>query len=208
MLKLYLTLACLAMGLLSTPALRAGTIDTFDFTEAGFFQFDAQTGTVGASEPGIALTGSFSGTVESDGLIEPDDLNSFQVFFTSDTFEVGSESLTNLTLFSFDTNGGASTLDFAGSSASPMNICMGAAVPFSPQCTSDFTIFYPAGTFSAVESDGVPATISMDQPQITLVSSITTNPTPEPRLTFLLTLGLVAGALVFHRIGKRGNVGL
>jgi hypothetical protein len=162
---------------------------TFDYTELGWFDFDAQTGTVGASRPDLEVTGVFSGAVEAGGLIELGDLSSFSAVFSVfgiAVIPVGSESLADLTLFSFITTGGPSTLDFAGSAANLTNICMGAAVALDAQCTSDFTVFYPPGTFSVDEAGGTPTFIAMSQPQITLVSSVATPSasTPEPATIF------------------------
>ena len=81
-------------------------------------------------------------------------------------------------------NGGASSLGFAGSSENPVNICQGGAVPFDPQCNGNYTVSYPPGAFSMVEQNGTPDLVALDQPVLTLVASVITNPPivlPPPR---------------------------
>jgi hypothetical protein len=96
---------------------------------------------------------------------------------------------------SFTVNGGASSLDIAGSAANPINICLGGRVPFDPECTSNFTVFYPAGTFAVQEQNGSPVAVSESQAVVTLDSSVTANPppasAPEPRLCLVTGLALV-----------------
>jgi hypothetical protein len=168
--------------------------------------FDAQNATAGTPRPDLALTGTFTGTVEADGTIQLTDLTAFQEVFATGGFVTGVVPLADLTLFSFNTNGGASSLDTAGSPANPINICQGGAVPFDPQCTSNFTVFYPAGTFAVAEQNGTPVAIAESQPVVTLITSVTTNPpqvgatAPEPRLC--LITGLVLMGIGSVRRGK------
>lgn len=102
--------------------------------------------------------------------------------------------MSGLTLFSYDTTGGVSSLDFAASQ-SDVTICVGAAASLSSACTNGFTFFYPAGT-NAVFLIGIPLAIGSGPPTITLVSSVTTSPSsvPEPGalVSFTTALGLLA----------------
>lgn len=73
---------------------RAAVIDTFSFSNLS-----------GWSEFGAEFSGRFTGTVEASGFIELSDLSAFHIIGTSN-------SLSNLTFFSYDTVVGASSLGF------------------------------------------------------------------------------------------------
>jgi hypothetical protein len=74
---------CLAVLLatgLAAAAAHATTIDTFDFSQGDY------AGSFGSAPFIGTLTGSFTGTVEANGLIELSDLSSIQVTFAGDPF--------------------------------------------------------------------------------------------------------------------------
>lgn len=184
-------------------ASQAATIDTFDFTEGnltgahenGSGQFVAD-----APFPGATISGSFTGTVEPDGLIEQGDLTAFSAEVTNTPFGANL-SLSGLALFSYNTTGGASSLDFAGAEAPVAIMCLGAATNLSATCTGNFSFVYPIGTNAAVLV-GVPGAISANQPTITLVSSVTTSvPEPASLASFATALGLL-GAFGLRRRGR------
>jgi hypothetical protein len=79
----------------------AVTLDTFNFTQGGY-------------QSGGTLTGTFTGIVEPSGLIEAKDLTNFFAVFTPGPFEY--ELIVPLPsgggpFFSYDVNGGNSSLD-------------------------------------------------------------------------------------------------
>lgn len=182
---------------------RADTIDTFTFTEGNWSSYTVGGG-VGSPQSSATLTGSFTGLVEPDGFIEQKDLSAFNVEFTNNGTPFADLGLGDLTLFSYDVNGGASSLDFAGLSGASHNICIGAATALDANCTLDFNVAYPAGTVGVVEAALLPDFVSPDFPSITLQSSITpvmpvtapapTATAPEPASAILLLTG---AALVF-----------
>lgn len=181
---------------------QAAVIDTFDFTQAGWV-FDAgiHDGVLvpDVPDPGGILTGSFSGTVEPSGLIELGDLTAFSVAYSDTGFPAGHVSLAlgDLKLFSYNTLGGPSSLDIDAGSGN--RTCVGAAVPFSSDCTFGFAFAYPPGINGAVfevpSFFTIPNFITAQQPAITLVSSVTTTPhIPEPS-SISLFASFIAGML-------------
>ncbi len=183
----------------------AATIDTFDFTQVGWVQVGGlQGGTVSGSVPDLGgiLSGSFTGTVEPSGLIELGDLTSFSDTYF-DSANPGGISLNSgdppfkLSLFSYNTTGGASSLDIAGSVGQFFAACVGAAVPLDAACSPNLQFFYPPGTNGViVELSSFPVYFTSVQPVITLVSSITTPAVPEPSTTSML-MTFLAGWLGF-----------
>ncbi|HZU27540.1 MAG TPA: hypothetical protein VFA04_18570 [Bryobacteraceae bacterium] len=184
-----------AAAILLSPAARAGTIDTWNFTEPNYYPAQNNGGNTTPYE----AVGSFTGQVEADGLIELADLSAFTVQLEQNGAPVPpfTMGLSQLTLFSFNTNGGASSLDYAGTpNPNISNFCVGAATSLDANCTLNFSMTYPVGTVGVLLFGG-PADISSSFPQLTLASSVTTPPpatVPEPRLTWLGGLLLAAGA--------------
>ena len=164
----------------------AATIDTFSFTQSNWVGSFSEGGLIHTSGPvaGGLLSGAFTGTVEPGGLIRLADLSAFSDIFTDTAAPMGvattGMNLGSLTTFSYLTAGGPSTLDIAGTAGNGGN-CVGGAVPFSPVCTANFVFAYPPGIFGAVFIilDPVPIAVALDQPIITLVSSVTTVPEPS-----------------------------
>lgn len=140
-------------GMAVSATAQATTIDTFNFTQTGWNYILHTSGGVGEPDPGGILTGTFTGTVEPSGLIELGDLSSFSVLHTDSAGVALGESLPSLTLFSYDINGGASSLGVAGPEipyvGAGHTICVGAAAALSPICAGapSFSILsFPLGT--------------------------------------------------------------
>jgi hypothetical protein len=179
---------------------RAATVDTFNFSQAGWAYpvLVDGTETLGTPRPSALLTGAFTGTVEPSGLIELGDLTAFSDLFTGGGGDIeAAQDLATTTLFSYNTQGGASSLDIAGPPApeAASATCVGAAVPFDGNCNYSFGISFAPGIDGAVFiGGGTLIAVTMDQPIITLVSSVTTPPTepvPEPPSSVLFLTGLV-----------------
>lgn len=191
----------LSTGILTSPPARGATIDTFDFTETNWSAYTVGGG-VQSPVLGDTLTGSFTGTVEAGGLIEQVDLTAFSVSFSKNGNPVSGIVLPDLTLFSYNLNGGSSSLDIAGTLGAPNNICVGAATALDANCTLDFQVAYPAGTVGVVELATLPDFVSSSFPTITLVSSVTTVTTPEPHYALLVgILLIVIGCCRVARLG-------
>ncbi len=199
----WLATACL-------PA-QATTIDTFAFSIIPVGG-DPATDWYSVSTPpvptGTFLVGSFSGVVEANGLIELGDLQSFSaaLYALEGTTSVGAPS--DLSLFSYDTAGGASSLDFATNSH--FFVCVGAAATLDPQCGAG-TVAYPANT-TADALIGPPAidpgyTYATVQPLIQLVSSTTIPSTPVPAPTSLPLFASGLGALFLWRRRREAAAG-
>jgi len=179
--------------ILVAPVAYGATIDTFAFVEPNVYENGVANGQL------YEFAGSFTGTVESGGWIELTDLSAFQVRLDDSNgnpippFSMG---LPSLTLFSFDINGGVSSLDFAGTpSLSVANFCIGAATSLDAACTGNFNYTYPVGTIGVLLFPG-PADFSSSFADLTLVSSVTTPPpatAPEPRFGLLVGIAVLAG---------------
>jgi len=190
-----------AAALISAPAAHGSTINTYTFTQVGWFDLISPLPTVGNPEPNVILSGSFTGTLQADGVIGLSDLTAFTETLNMGT-AVLSQAKSQLTLFSFNTGGGASSLTIAGSPVFEANFCQGTAVFLTAACTLNFGINYRPGTFGVFEGLGDPMLVSEDLPQITLVSSVTTPPgvtTPEPASLVLAGAVLVLLGAVRRR---------
>ncbi len=194
----WLATACL-------PA-QATTIDTFDFL-INPIGGDPATGWYSVSNPpvrtGTFLVGSFSGVVEANGFIELGDLQSFSTSLYALEGTTSAAAPSALSLFSYDTAGGASSLDFVTNSH--YFICVGAAATLDPKCGAA-TVPYPVNT-TADALIGPPAidqgyTYAISRPLITLVGSTTIPSTPVPSPT---PLPLLAGGLGAFAMMRRGQ---
>jgi hypothetical protein len=154
-------------------AARATVVDTFSFSNlTGWSVFDTH------------FSGTFTGALESDGLIELSDLSAFHIFgfFSGDTF--GGNSVSNLTFFSYDTQGGASSLGFIASLPS-LIVCAGAPSVLSPTCTSPGGS-NPGSTLASIVFGPTEVGVTPDLTDVTLVSSVTT---PETSTWTMMVLG-------------------
>ena len=168
----YILLAIVAFsGMVNA---HATTIDTYDFTQDNY-QISGNT-----SPPGV-LTGSFTGAVEPSGFIELTDLSSSNVVLTLGMVVIhfGSASF-----FSFDTVGGASSLDLIAETDLSV-ACVGAVAEFG------------FGNCGIGGVNGFAANLTTQSlPTVMLVSSVTTVPEPPTWLAMLigvLGLGLPTG---------------
>jgi hypothetical protein len=128
-----------------------------------------------------ALGINFTGAVEQDGLIQLTDIT--DISFSSFLFGGVVPTKPDVTLFSYNTTGGASSLDFIVSDpAVPVLACGGASI----------ALFAPCNAFGRVPLDAtlmifIAAPISFfDLPTITLLSSTTV---PEPPTWAMLLAG-------------------
>ncbi len=177
-----LTLTALLIGLVSVPpGARAALIDTYSFSNFGDWSL---------VDSGL-LSGQFTGIVEPNGFIELPDLSAFSVqgFILGSPIVNGVKA--NLQFFSFDTNGGASSLGFIAPDGNTA-ACSGAPSVLDLQCNPGGN--NPASTRADILDNGFVVAFTADQTSVTLVSSVNT---PEPStwammLTGLAGLGLVA----------------
>jgi hypothetical protein len=178
--------AFFALAGLATAA-SAAVVDTFSFSNlSGWNQnFDG-------------FSGSFTGSVEATGRIESNDLSAFQIMGNSVLFQ-GSNSLSNLAFFSYDTGGGASSLGFIDMFPAviigfPIAVCSGAPAILSLACN-------PGGTNPASTLASIPlgALGTPDLTSVTLVSSVNTN-VPEPSTWAMMLVGFAGLGLVRCRI--------
>ena len=190
----------LGLASFTVSAVQAKTVDTFDFSIGSWDDYSIPGG-VGSAIPDAVFTGSFTGVVEPGGLIEQADLSSFNATYSQGLDTLATLQLGGLTLFSFDTTGGASSLDFAGPLVSFSNICVGAAVALDADCTDNFTVAYPPGSTSIILLTGEPFAISFTQPTVTLESSVT----PLPAALPLFATGLGAIGLFGWRRKRKAS---
>jgi hypothetical protein len=158
----------------------ATTVDTFSFTQGGY------------TNGGMILSGTFTGTVNSNGFIELADLSNF-----SDTFEyVGGSMdygyLTSLSFFSFKAQSpiDAGSLDFKNQVFLSSDVCVGAIAAFG--------VCGGTGSLGAVHG----LYFTNEAPVITLVSSITSG-VPEPSTWAMMLLGFAGlGFMAYRRKNK------
>lgn len=155
----------------------AATVDTFSFEQPHYFIIDGHLGDA-------PVSGSFSGTPNAAGIITLDSLISLTL---SPSFAVSAS------FFSFDINGGGSTLDFAGKSSFG-GACVGAAAAFGG--TINGVYCGPGGYNGFLQEtlDGKPLYFATGHiATVTLVSSVT-DPSgaisPEPTSWALFGSGL------------------
>ena len=185
----------IGVALLAAPAHAA--VETFSFV-SGSYMFSGSPGPVDAS-----VTGTFSGNVEGDGYIELADLVSFNaaVHINYVYSLSGPLDLSDLTLFSYNTLGGAASLSLEGAHSSPDisgSVCMGAPAALDPKCASGST--NPIAMFSYSWSNLPPPAVGVGvivhttvAPTITLVSAAAA---PEPATWALMALGFAGLGLV------------
>ena len=188
--------ACVTIiaGLFLATAAHAVTINTYSFTQDGYF-----SDTLASGQTGV-LTGSFSGTVPSTGIIGRSDLTGFSYTFTIYNFDhtvfdtIINAGLADLASFSYTPASNGSTLLI--SDQGDVGICVGAAAAFG-LCGGSGGY---KGAFAflnngqpIVPGSGVPAfLVSAATPQITLTSVVTT---PVATTPIPATLPLFASAL-------------
>jgi hypothetical protein len=184
----------------------ATIIDTFSFTQEGWTKVIGTSGAIqaGAPDPGGILIGTFSGVEEASGLIGQADLTSFSATYSDNS---GSSTQAVAPFFSYNVNGGASSLSFAGFLYND-GFCAGQALFLLPACLNFNT--YPAGTDGLLHGGTLPIFITQDQPTITLVSRITELPptpspvvAPEPASFLLVPAGAaMVSVLLRRRLGS------
>jgi hypothetical protein len=188
----------LAAAILVGGTAQAATVNTYSFTQGGWH----------SPFPVVAtLSGEFTGTVGSTGIMSLADLSAFSATLTITSFgglvyDIP-QDLTDLGLFSFMTGGGgASTLFFSPSATS--GTCVGAAATLVPVCNPGG--MNPFGTVGDYITRGNPFLFTSVTPVVTLVSSVTTSDTPtgvpEPAAWTLMILGLGAAGAALRR-GRR-----
>jgi hypothetical protein len=193
---LLIATAC-GFALAGVPA-RSATIDTFAFMQLGWGASDntAEGLTVGAADPGGILQGTFTGTVEPNGLILLADLTAFSDSYSDSAAKgIVGMGLADLTVFAYDATDGSGGLDMAGTYGKNQT-CEGNAVPTTPDCNGSGSVVYTAGIDGAIFRAGLPlpSLLTLDQPAVTLVSSVTT-PVPVIPEPSALSLAAVFGGL-------------
>jgi PEP-CTERM motif len=162
-----------------TTAARANVIDTFSFANADPGFFGSSNWTVPISE----IAGRFTGTVEPDGIIGLSDLSAFFIAASiSNAMVIGADSNNVLSFFTYDTNGGASSLGMIAVSGMAI-ACVGAPSVLSLTCNPGG--LNPQLTLASINDAGAAAT-TPDLTTITLLSSVST---PEPSTWAMLGLG-------------------
>jgi hypothetical protein len=161
----------------AAPA-RATVLDTFAFSNIVI---------------GTGITGEFSGAVEPGGLIELSDLTAFQIeFLFGWNIVAGYNTLTHLSLFSYNTAGVASSLDIVEQLL--YTGCLGAVSVLSPACNSAGT--NPASTLGVILSVTTPIFLTSNSPTVTLIA------VPEPSTWTTLLLGFAGLGYVGYRKAK------
>ena len=178
----------IGVALLAAPAHAA--VETFSFVSGPYMIL----GTTVPIDAGI--TGTFSGTVEGDGYIRIGDLMSFEatIHFSDVVSVSGPLALGDLSLFSYNTDGGPATLFVKGRHFSPDIsgiACMGLPTVADPDCAtgspSALAMFHYAWTHLPGPLTGADVrAYTTAAPTITLLS---TTAAPEPSTWALMALG-------------------
>jgi hypothetical protein len=164
---------------------RAAVMDTFSFSNLS-----------GWSESPTDFSGSFTGTVEASGLIELSDLTAFFVFAHVEGTPFFDNSLSNLTLFSYDTGAGASSLGFIDTTRSG-TVCAGAPSVLSLTCNPGGN--NPVSTLAAMVFGGTFVVSTPDLTTVTLVSSSV----PEASTWVMMALGFTGLGFAGYRTSRR-----
>ena len=181
----------IGLALLAAPAHAA--VETFSFVSGPYM-------IIGTTVPiDAGITGTFSGTVEDDGYIRIGDLVSFEatIHFSDVVSVSGPLDLGDLSLFSYNTDGGPATLFVKGRHFSPDIsgiACMGLPTVADPDCAtgspSALAMFHYAWTHLPGPLTGADVrAYATAAPTITLLS---TTAAPEPPAWALLMLGFAA----------------
>jgi len=181
----------IGLALLAAPAHAA--VETFSFVSGPYM-------IIGTTVPiDAGITGTFSGAVEGDGYIRIGDLVSFEatIHFSDVVSVSGPLDLGDLSLFSYNTDGGPATLFVKGRHFSPDIsgiACMGLPTVADPDCAtgspSAFAMFHYAWTHLPGPLTGADVrAYTTAAPTITLLS---TTAAPEPSTWALLMLGFAA----------------
>jgi hypothetical protein len=183
-------------------AAEATTVNTYSFTQANFVSTVRST----ATGPGT-LSSTFAGTLNGTGVFSLSDLSSLSltdtVPTTHGTFSSVVATLADLTLFSFNTQSGTNLAIVAKDG--PDGTCVGAPATLLPYCNPLGAS--PANTFGALLYTGILIARSDQAPVITLVSSVTTNPVPEPASWAMMVSGFgLLGAACRRRKGHTALV--
>jgi MYXO-CTERM domain-containing protein len=189
----------IGVALLAAPAHAA--VETFSFV-SGSYMLGGTTVPINAG-----ITGTFSGNVEGDGYIRIGDLVSFEatVHFSTGVNSVsGPIDLGDLSLFSYNTDGGPATLFVKGRHSSPDIsgvACMGLPTVADPDCAtgapSPFAMFHYAWTHLPGPLTGADVIVyTAVAPTITHIS---TSAAPEAPTWTMLVLGFAGLGLAGAR---------
>jgi hypothetical protein len=167
---------------------RSAVIDTFSFSDSTGWQTPP-------GDPSSYITGTFAGTVESNGHINIGDLTNFNISAFSPFNGPFGGGLSDLSFFSYDTNADPSSLGFAWRSGD-FAACMGAPVGLSPSCHPMFP--NSPSALAVLLAVGVPIDFTTNFPTITLVSSVNTA-APEPSTWAMMLVGFAGLGFVGYR---------
>jgi hypothetical protein len=170
------------------PRAGAAVIDTFSFSN-----------NAGWSSLNTGFSGQFTGTVEPTGFIELSDLSSFQISGAVAGLNFGRS---NLTFFSYDTGGGASSLGLIDTLSIGVVVCGGAPSVLSLACNPRGN--NPPSTLAAIVIGSLPPIVTPDLTAVTLVSSVNTG-VPEPSTWAMLALGFAGLGFAGYRRSKRST---
>jgi hypothetical protein len=184
-----------AMILLALQSAGASMLETFTFTQAGY--------------SAASLSGSFTGLVEADGIVQLADLTSFTANLTTNLgFPIGAQTdtyaLGDLKLFSISVapDGPNSSLDLFASitTGTPGNLCVGAAAAFDLCGTSNNAV-----GFAQVRYAPNPfLTVKTSQTAVVnLVPAAPVTTVPEPASPVMIAIALALG-MAWQRRRKCG----